>query len=492
MRFLPLVKMGDALMWYKYIVKNVARRHGKTATFMPKPIFGDNGSRHARPPVDLEGREAALRRRRLRRHERARDALHRRHPEARAGARRVHQPDDELLPPPGAGLRGAGQPRVLAAATAPRRCRIPMYSPSPKAKRIEVRFPDPTCNGYIAFAAMLMAGLDGIERRLDPGEPLDKDIYALTPEELKDVPSMPGSLDEALGNLEEGPRLPAQGRRLHRGRRRDLDRVQDGERDRRAAPASASVRVRALLRRLIRRRCAAVLGRRSRFEHCRAPCSRRDSGCGRPAKCAHNPPSRRAPMKTAFTFALKLAVTLGIFVLIFLEFGGGFVPVDTGSAARRRARSRSPTRHTRASSAGCARGSPAPSSRRRASRCRSTRCASTPPSAPSSCAPPTATTGASSRDGTAARAASPPSTFPTPGGEFQPVPLAERAGAGVLPPAGVPARPRRDVGAVGGDPQPRLAHLRALVPGGHPDQADRHLRQRLALADPARAGRAST
>ena len=76
--------------------------------------------------------------------------------------------------------------------------RIPMYSPSPKAKRIEVRFPDPTCNGYIAFAAMLMAGLDGIERRLDPGEPLDKDIYALTPEELKDVPSMPGSLDEAL------------------------------------------------------------------------------------------------------------------------------------------------------------------------------------------------------------------------------------------------------------------------------------------------------
>ena len=72
MRFLPLVKMGDALMWYKYIVKNVARRHGKTATFMPKPIFGDNGSRHALPPVDLEGREAALRRRRLRRHERAR------------------------------------------------------------------------------------------------------------------------------------------------------------------------------------------------------------------------------------------------------------------------------------------------------------------------------------------------------------------------------------------------------------------------------------
>jgi glutamine synthetase len=76
-----------------------------------------------------------------------------------------------------------------------------MYSPSPKSKRIEVRFPDPACNGYIAFSAMLMAGLDGIERRLAPGNPLDKDIYALTPEELKDVPKMPGSLEEALENL---------------------------------------------------------------------------------------------------------------------------------------------------------------------------------------------------------------------------------------------------------------------------------------------------
>jgi len=79
--------------------------------------------------------------------------------------------------------------------------RIPMYSPSPKAKRIEVRFPDPSCNGYMAFAAMLMAGLDGIEKRLAPGEPLDKDIYSLTPEELADVPSMPASLEEALNNL---------------------------------------------------------------------------------------------------------------------------------------------------------------------------------------------------------------------------------------------------------------------------------------------------
>jgi len=81
--------------------------------------------------------------------------------------------------------------------------RIPMYSPSPKAKRIEVRFPDPTANGYMAFSAMLMAGLDGIQKKIDPKQPLDKDIYSLTPEELKDVPSMPHSLEMALDNLKK-------------------------------------------------------------------------------------------------------------------------------------------------------------------------------------------------------------------------------------------------------------------------------------------------
>ena len=80
--------------------------------------------------------------------------------------------------------------------------RIPMYSVSPKSKRLEVRFPDPSCNGYLAFAALLMAGLDGIENRMDPGEPLDKDIYGLSPEELKNVPSTPSSLGEALEALE--------------------------------------------------------------------------------------------------------------------------------------------------------------------------------------------------------------------------------------------------------------------------------------------------
>ncbi len=90
-------------------------------------------------------------------------------------------------------------------------CRIPMYSPSPKAKRVEVRFPDPTANGYLAFSAMLMAGLDGVQKRLSPGEPLDKDIYALSPEELKDVPSIPASLDEALGALKKDHEFLLQG-----------------------------------------------------------------------------------------------------------------------------------------------------------------------------------------------------------------------------------------------------------------------------------------
>jgi glutamine synthetase len=81
--------------------------------------------------------------------------------------------------------------------------RIPMYSESPKAKRVEIGFPDPSCNGYLAFSAMLMAGLDGIQNKIHPGDPLDRDIYALTPEELADVPTAPGSLDEALDALEE-------------------------------------------------------------------------------------------------------------------------------------------------------------------------------------------------------------------------------------------------------------------------------------------------
>ena len=130
-------------------------------------------------------------------------------------------------------------------------CRIPMYSPSPKAKRVEVRFPDPACNPYLAFAAMLMAGLDGIENRIDPGQPLDKDIYALSPEELKDVPTMPGCLDEALDELEEDHEFLLKGDVFTEDviatwiEYKRKDEVDAG------APAAASARVRAVLRRVI-------------------------------------------------------------------------------------------------------------------------------------------------------------------------------------------------------------------------------------------------
>jgi len=200
MRFKPLVQMGDALMWYKYVVKNVARRHGKTATFMPKPIFLDNGSgMHTHQSIwkgekplfagDGYGGMSEL-------------AMH------YIGGILKHAPALAAFTNPSTNsyrrlVPGFEAPVNLAYSSRNRSAavRIPMYSPSPKTKRIEVRFPDPSCNGYIAFAAMLMAGLDGIEKRLAPGEPLDKDIYSLTPEELADVPSMPASLEEALNNL---------------------------------------------------------------------------------------------------------------------------------------------------------------------------------------------------------------------------------------------------------------------------------------------------
>jgi glutamine synthetase len=202
MRFMPLVKMGDALMWYKYIVKNVARKHGKTATFMPKPIFGDNGSgMHVHQSIwkgdkplfagDGYGGMSDL-------------AMHyiagilHHAPALAAFTNPTTNSYRRLVPGFEAPVNLAYSSRNRSAAV-----RIPMYSPSPKAKRIEVRFPDPTANGYMAFAAMLMAGLDGIQRKLGAGNPLDKDIYSLTPEELKDVPSMPASLEDSLSNLKK-------------------------------------------------------------------------------------------------------------------------------------------------------------------------------------------------------------------------------------------------------------------------------------------------
>jgi len=202
MRFAPLVEMGDQLMWFKYIVKNVARRHNKTATFMPKPLFGDNGSgMHTHlsiwnkgEPLFAGDRYAGLSETAMfamggiLKHSRALCALT--NPTTNSYKR--------LVPGYEAPVNLAYSSRNRSAAL-----RIPMYSTSPKAKRIEIRYPDPSCNGYMAFSAMLMAAVDGIENRIDPGEPLDKDIYSLSPEELKDVPSTPASLEEALEALEK-------------------------------------------------------------------------------------------------------------------------------------------------------------------------------------------------------------------------------------------------------------------------------------------------
>jgi len=201
MRFDSLVNMADKLQWYKYIIKQVARRHNKTATFMPKPLFNDNGSgmhthqslwKGGEPLFAGDGYAGV-----------SQTCLHyiggilKHAPALCAFVAPTTNSYKRLVPGFEAPVNLAYSSRNRSAGV-----RIPMYSPSPKAKRIEVRFPDPACNAYLAFAAMLMAGLDGIENRLDPGEPLDKDIYALSPAELSKVPSVPGSLDGALNALE--------------------------------------------------------------------------------------------------------------------------------------------------------------------------------------------------------------------------------------------------------------------------------------------------
>ncbi len=202
MRFESLLKMGDQLMWFKYIVKNVARRWNKTVTFMPKPLAGDNGTgMHTHQSIWKDGKplfagdgyggmsEMAMHYiGGILKHAKALNAFT--NPTTNSYKR--------LVPGFEAPINLAYSSRNRSASI-----RLPMYSTSPKAKRIEVRFPDPSCNGYLAFAAMLMAGLDGIQNKIDPGDPLDKDIYGLSPEELAKVPHAAGSLEEALDALKD-------------------------------------------------------------------------------------------------------------------------------------------------------------------------------------------------------------------------------------------------------------------------------------------------
>jgi glutamine synthetase len=200
-RFNSLLKSADGMMLYKYIIRNVANQYGKTVTFMPKPIFQDNGSgMHTHQSLWKDGKPLF-----------AGDKYAGfsqmglwyiggllKHSPALAGLIAPTTNSYKRLVP------GFEAPVNLAYSRRNRSacCRIPMYSPNPKAKRVEYRPPDPSCNPYLAFAAMLLAGLDGVENKIDPGEPLDKDIYDLGPEELKKVPTLPGSLEESLKALE--------------------------------------------------------------------------------------------------------------------------------------------------------------------------------------------------------------------------------------------------------------------------------------------------
>jgi glutamine synthetase len=201
LKFAPMTRMADQMQIYKYCIQQVANIYGKTATFMPKPVYGDNGSgMHCHQSIWKGGKPIFAGNKYsdlsdtclyyiagVIKHARAINAFT--NPTTNSYKR--------LVP-------GFEAPVLLAYSVRNRSasCRIPLAS-SPKAKRVEVRFPDPLCNPYLGFAAMLMAGLDGVQNKLDPGEAVDKDLYDLPPRELKKIPTVCGSLREALGNLDK-------------------------------------------------------------------------------------------------------------------------------------------------------------------------------------------------------------------------------------------------------------------------------------------------
>lgn len=203
MRFGPLILMADNIIKYKYIVKQVARKHGLTATFMPKPLFGDNGSgMHTHQSLWKDGDNLFFDETGYAHLSQAAKyyigGLLKHAPALLAFAAPTTNSYRRLVPGFEAPVNLVYSQRNRSAA-----CRIPMYSSSPKAKRVEFRCPDPSCNPYLAFSSMLMAGLDGIQNKIDPGDPLDKDIYELSLDELARVRSVPGSLDDALMALEK-------------------------------------------------------------------------------------------------------------------------------------------------------------------------------------------------------------------------------------------------------------------------------------------------
>ena len=254
MRYDTLTKMADKVCWYKYCAKNTAKKWGKTATFMPKPLFQDNGSgMHTHQSIWKNGKNLF--------YERGGYADISKTCLYYIGGILKHAPAllafiapstnsyKRLVPGYEAPINLVYSQRNRSAAI-----RIPMYSKAEGAKRIEFRTPDPTCNPYLSFAACVMAGLDGVANKIDPGKPVDKDLYELPPAEQKKIKQLPGRAGHRPRQPREGPRLPPQGRRVHARPDRDLDRLQAEERGRPGPAAPAPVRVRPLLRHLARSR----------------------------------------------------------------------------------------------------------------------------------------------------------------------------------------------------------------------------------------------
>jgi len=211
MRFGTLVRMADQIMMYKYIVKNVANENGYTATFMPKPLFGDNGSgMHVHQSLWKNGTNLFFDEKGYGLlSEAARfyiGGLIKHAPALLAFAAPTTNSYRRLVPGYEAPINLIYSQRNRSAV-----CRIPMYSKSPKTKRIEFRAPDPAANPYLTFAALLMAGLDGIKNRIEPPAPIDKDLYELEPHDRKKVKNTPGSLGEVLEALEGDHRFLLEG-----------------------------------------------------------------------------------------------------------------------------------------------------------------------------------------------------------------------------------------------------------------------------------------
>ena len=199
-KFQTLIKSADSLQLYKYCIHQTAHAYGKTVTFMPKPVFGDNGSgMHVHQSIWKDGKPVFAGNKYsdlsdeclyyiggILKHAKAINAFT--NPTTNSYKRLVPGYEAPVLLAYSARNRSAS-------------CRIPVAS-SPKGKRVEVRFPDPGANPYLGFTAMLMAGLDGIKNKLSPGDPMDKDLYDLPPEELKQIPTVSGSLRQALGELD--------------------------------------------------------------------------------------------------------------------------------------------------------------------------------------------------------------------------------------------------------------------------------------------------